>query len=290
MLEGPRLPCACSGPAAGPHTGLPFVEAVEASVFRAGGAPGYTPPNLFPGSSDCEGVASDESAPRDAALARALGALASPVRIALLRQLQTPRVLREIEVKATDGDASARNISRQAVREHLDRLMETGVVVARETEREYGTTLEYSLNHQALFALSEEFRALARLRPAAEPHMVTVTGGRPAAAAPPEGPSLVLVKGVDEGRTFDLRPPAAGRREWVIGRRRGLDISLDFDPFISTENSAIVWEDGVHAVVDLPESRNGTMVNFKPLPKGARHPLRVGDLIGVGRSLLMFRA
>lgn len=233
----------------------------------------------------------EASAPQDDALARSLNALAHPSRLALLRQLRTPRTLREIQLRTgAAADDVGRSISRQAVREHLDRLLAIGVVHAREATRDYGETTEYSLSHQALYALSEEFRGLARLRPASEPVAATMAR-RPGAPEPraPEGPCLVLVKGLDEGRTFPLAPPGVGRRQWTLGRRRGLDVSLDFDPFVSTENALIVWEDGTFTIEDLPDSRNGTSVNFVTLPKGERRSLRTSDVIGIGRSLLVFR-
>ena len=231
----------------------------------------------------------EAGAPQDDALSRSLTAIAHPSRLALLRQLRTPRTLREIQLPAPDEPD--RSISRQAVREHLDRLLAIGVVHAREATRDYGETTEYSLNHQAIYALAEEFRGLARLRPSFEPVGVTVAR-RPGAAEPraPEGPCLVLVKGLDEGRSFPLVAQPGGSRQWTIGRRRGLDVSLDFDPFVSTENALVVWEDDAFAVQDLPDSRNGTTLNFAPLEKGERRGLRTSDVIGVGRSLLVFRA
>ena len=232
----------------------------------------------------------DQSAPQDSAFAQALEALSSTSRLALLRQLRTPKVLAEIQVKTAGPGDTARNISRQAVREHLDRLMEIGVVIAREAERDYGPTVEYAVNHQMLFALSEEFRGLARLRPAAEPEGATLHGKTPAAPGEQRGPALVMVKGLDEGKTFPLAPPLQGKGEWIIGRRRGVHVPLDYDPFVSSENTAVLWEEGTHFLLDLPESRNGTLLNFQPLAKGLRRALRPGDVVGVGRSLLVFRA
>lgn len=233
----------------------------------------------------------EASAPQDDALSRALNALAHPSRLALMRQLRTPKTLREIQLRSQASDEAGRSISRQAVREHLDRLIAIGVVNAREAMRDYGETTEYSLNHQSLFAIAEEFRGLARLRPAAEPVAATVErrGGtqEPTGAV---GPCLVLVKGIDEGRSFALPAPAAGRRQWTIGRRRGLEVSLDFDPFVSTENALVFWEAGRYHLQDLPDSRNGTTLNFTVLSKGERRELKTSDVIGVGRSLLMFRA
>lgn len=233
----------------------------------------------------------EASAPQDDALSRSLNALAHPSRLALLRQLRTPKTLREIQLRSQAADEAGRSISRQAVREHLDRLIAIGVVHAREAHRDYGETTEYSLSHQALFAIAEEFRGLARLRPATEPVSATVER-RPGSPEPAgtDGPCLVLVKGLDEGRCFALPPPGSGRRQWTIGRRRGLEVSLDFDPFVSTENAVVVWEQGRYHVEDLPDSRNGTTLNFAVMSKGERRELKTSDVIGVGRSLLMFRA
>jgi hypothetical protein len=237
-------------------------------------------------------VRAEDASAQDRNLAAALEVLASPIRLTLLRQLRSPRALREIEVRvAEEGQQGpARNLARQTVRDHLERLLAIGVVTTRSGERSYGPTTEYLLNHQAVYALSEEFRELARLRPAHEPNVQTVV--HPAAAPAPEsdGPCLVLVKGLDEGRQFPLPPPAGGRRTWTIGRRRGLEVALDFDPFVSNENAMVVWEGGRHHIEDLEGSRNGTLINFRPLAKGARHPLRTGDVVGIGRSLLMYRA
>lgn len=230
---------------------------------------------------------SDADAP-GAPLADALAALASETRLALLRELRVPRALREIEVASRDGGDRGHPLSRQAVRLHLDRLLDLGIVLARPAERAYGATTEYVVNHQRLFALSEEFRGLARLRPLEEPELPTALGDGP---APPSrsGACLAVVKGLDEGRLFPLAPPAP-EGGWVVGRRRGADVPLDFDPFVSAENSVVEWRDGRHAVRDLPGSRNGTTLNFRRLPKGGAAPLRHGDLLGVGRTFLLFWA
>lgn len=229
--------------------------------------------------------------PPDALLADALAALSSQARLSLLRELRVPRTLGEIELRATaeeDEGGGGRNISRQSVRKHLDRLLEVGVVVARETQRDYGGTTEYVVNHPQLYALSEAFRGLARLRPVTEPPLDTMHAGD-APAAPIRGPCLVLVKGLEEGKVFPLAPPAP-TGGWVLGRRRDAEVSLDFDPFVSAENSVVEHAEGRHVLRDLAASRNGTVVNFRALPRGGSVALRHGDLVGVGRSILMFSA
>lgn len=230
-------------------------------------------------------VDAQDGARPDAVFAAALVSIGSEARLEILRQLRTPKPLRDIEVRAPDPDrADGRPISRQAVRVHLEKLVEIGVVTTREVDR----SVEYVLNHQRLFAIAEEFRALARLRPAPEVDAPTVGGPSGVAGRPASGPRLVLVRGLDEGTTWSLAEGRSPRR-WVVGRKRGLDVALDFDPFVSSENAVVSEEAGRFFVADLPESRNGTTLNFALLGRGERRELAAGDVIGVGRSLLLFR-
>lgn len=223
----------------------------------------------------------------DARLAQTLAALATPSRIALMRALRAPRILAEIEVKSPD--APGRNLARQTVRQHLDVLIDAAMVSARETERSRGETQEFVVNHQAVYALAEDLRGLARLRPLVEQRHETAPL-EDAHERPLRRPCLVLVKGLDEGTSFSLRPEEPHLVEWIVGRRRGAEVALDFDPFVSSENSRIAWREGAHHVEDLPGSRNGTWVNFRPLEPGRRHRLQQGDVLGVGRSYLVYWA
>lgn len=218
----------------------------------------------------------------DSDLANLLAALGAAPRLELLRQLQAPRALREISMRGERADAGT-TLSRQSVRTHLDRLLEVGLVIDLEAERGYGATREYVVNHQTMYALGEEVKALSRHRPTIEPPVVT-TPMPSTSAAVGTGPRLVLVKGLDEGATFALD----GSKPTLIGRRRGADVPLDFDPYVSSENSVIEREDGRHVLVDCPGSRNGTRVNFRRLGPDERHVLAHGDVIGVGHSALVY--
>lgn len=224
----------------------------------------------------------------DDRLSAALGALASPTRLQLLRALRRPRALAEIQIRAADD---ARLLARQTVREHLNKLTQVGMVSTREVDREYGDTVEFVANHQALYALSEEVRELARQRPVVELSGATVHGPQ-GETEPATGARLVLVKGLEEGATFDLRAAPAGapsaRSEWLVGRRRGVAVSLDFDPYVSGENARITLVGGQHVIEDVAGSRNGTSVNFRRLSVGERRTLSHGDVVGVGRCLLVF--
>jgi DNA-binding HxlR family transcriptional regulator len=226
----------------------------------------------------------------DAALADALRALGTPARVQLLRELRTPKTVTEVELRAPGSDGPGRVLARQTIKQHLDQLVEIGVVATRSVERSHGPTLEYVVNHQTLFALGEDLRSLARLRPTEAPAGLTRVAPVPPPAARRAGPQLLLVKGLDEGLAFDLRPHGPGPAAWVIGRRRGLAVPLDFDAAVSTEHARVTWDGDRHSVEDLPHSRNGTLVNFRPLEKGRLHALERGDVISVGRSALVFQA
>lgn len=225
----------------------------------------------------------------DVRIATALAALSSPTRLGLLRVLRAPKALSEIDLRPVAGPGAGRPLARQTVTRLLQSLTAIGMVVERPAHRARGETTEYVLNHQRVFALSEELRMLARMRPTVEPSGVTVPSVN-ASPLPAQGPTLILVHGLDEGTAFRLDPE--GRPEpatWILGRKRGADVPLDFDPSASGEHAAIRAERGAHVLEDLG-SRNGTTQNLRRLAPGERSTLRHGDLVGVGRSLLLYWA
>lgn len=221
---------------------------------------------------------------QDDALANALGAIASPTRLAILRALRQPRPLGKIVVRAGPSQDAPRPLARQTIRRHLDVLLQEGLVSALHPAREASDAAEFVTNHPRVFLLSEELRALARMRSAVPPEGPTIEGK---SAAPPavRGPQLVLVKGADEGAIFPLAGP---RASWIIGRRRGVDVCLEYDPTASGQNAIIERAGEGYVLLDVRGSRNGTRHNFRLLAPDERVPLRHGDLVGVGRSLLLY--
>jgi len=225
-----------------------------------------------------------------------LKTLAYASRLELLSLLRSPRTLDEIHLQpgaAQAGQNPDRPISRQAVQLHLDKLEEAGLIRVGLTERKGKRALyEYAIDHARLFAVSEELRKVSAL----ESHVPldpNATEGLPVQrleARWAEGPKVVLVHGVNEGRAFPLRASdAAPGRGWVIGRAQDAAVSLDYDPYVSVENSEVVQVGRQYRVLDLRSSKNGTLLNWKRLPVGGEAPLAAGDVIGVGRSLLVFR-
>jgi pSer/pThr/pTyr-binding forkhead associated (FHA) protein len=79
------------------------------------------------------------------------------------------------------------------------------------------------------------------------------------------------------------------QRGWVIGRRRSLAVGLDYDPFVSQEHAEVLPVQGGFEVRDLETNKNGTSLNWEPLARGGSRLLEQGDVIGVGRTLLLFR-
>jgi len=219
-------------------------------------------------------------APSDDATVEGLQAVASSVRLSILRALRLPRKLNAITVAGERFDAGS-VLARQSVRRHLDTLLEAGLVSRLDAEGDE----QYTVNHLRLFSLAEEVRDLARLRSALEPADETQTIAR-APPSVPAGKRLVLVRGLDEGATFPLVEGTEGL--WRIGRRRGLEVCLDYDAAVSSLNAMVRETPQGVFVEDAQGSRNGTWHNFAKLPEGGRAPLRHGDVIGVGRSLLLY--
>lgn len=221
-------------------------------------------------------------------LADALRALAYPLRLELLETLDEPATLSEIRIsplRGEQGASPARAAAMTTVAAHLDKLVEAGLVVTGQVEAGGKRLTTYTVNPQRVYAITEELRRVSlrhggRGRGEAETGTIVV----PPAPRDAEGPRLVLVHGVYEGKVY----PLAGEGPWAIGRRRDATIALDYDPFVSVEHARVERVDDVYRLVDDPESKNGTTLHWRALPKGGRAPLAHGDIVGVGRSLLVF--
>ncbi|MEA3201857.1 MAG: protease PrsW [Thermoplasmata archaeon] len=225
-------------------------------------------------------------------LAECLRALAHENRLDLLDLLRVPHALPQVRLSPTrllPGENPARAMSRQAVHEHVAKLLEVGLLLQRDAEGRRGR--EYVVNPQRLYQILEELRGVAAAspdHPAARDETVPLAEAPPVPRAP--GPRLVLAHGLAPGQVFPLhRNALRDGRGWIIGRRAGLHVSLDHDPFVSLENCEIVPEPGGFTLVDLRHSRNGTHLNWSRLARGSRAHLKAGDIIGVGRSLLVLQ-
>lgn len=223
-------------------------------------------------------------------LARHLEALSSETRLEILRSLRTPRALHEIRVTPSlsrAGESPARPMSRQGVARHLEQLMDLGLV--RRAPEGSGRVERYVLSHERVFALVDAMRSLTRLRPITDvPKDATLVGASAARTTLPDLPRLVLAYGRDDGTGFGLAGEAGAR--WTIGRAPTCEIRLDYDPYLSGENAVIERTRDAYTLRDEPGSQNGTWVNWVRLKPNEVRPLRAGDVILVGRSLLVFQA
>lgn len=228
------------------------------------------------------------------ALERSLKALSFANRIELLAQLRTPKTLDELRLTPSASHAGSRPqrpLTRQAVRHHLDKLAEVGLVRLGKRKGEDGRTrTEYVLDEARLYGIIQQLEALASegTGVSLEPFETEVVGS--ALTEPLEaGPKLVLVRGARQDGVFELDPGRlTGERGWVIGRSADVQIPLPYDPYISSENSEIIREDDGYAVIDLRTSTNGTVLNGQRLPVGDQRPLAHGDILQVGCSMLVF--
>lgn len=221
-----------------------------------------------------------------AGLAETLSVLSYGARLELVQMLTSPQPLGEIRLAPHRGGVENpdRAMSKQAVQAHLEKLLETGLVHT-ETRDVEGRSLKcYVSNAQRLYSLVEDLRHLVARHtehiPAGDE---TGTMASPAARKAAQGPRLVLVHGVYEGRAY----PLEGDGAWLIGRRKDNPIALDYDPFVSSEHARVRREGNGFVVEDVPASKNGTLLNWTLLPKGGSARLRPGDVVGVGRSLLV---
>lgn len=227
-----------------------------------------------------------------ARLSAHLRALGVANRLDLLSKLQLPRTLSEIQLQPTRRDASRspeRALSRRAVEGHVEKLQELGLVRARSSARGGRPVTEYLVNRGALFLLVDEFRRLSLAPGVPVPQAMAETTASDSALTPGArralGPALVLVGGPIEGTAF----PLSGEGPWVVGREKGVAVSLPYDPFVSKHNSRVWREEGRFFVQSLPGARNGTRLNWGLLRGEERSEVAPGDVLGVGRSLLVFQ-
>lgn len=225
------------------------------------------------------------------ALAEQLAALGYVTRLELLEALRLPHALSDIELTPRRGGEPGVQApaSRSTVYEHLRKLEETGLIRSREVERGGRTVKVFMTDPLRLYALLEELRRVIAFHAGHAPagdSTGTLRGAPKASRA--SGPRLVLVHGLYEGRSYHLDAEGLAGDRWLIGRKTGLAVSLDYDPYASLENAYVTFRGGRYVLHDFADSKNGTLVNWEPLPRGGTAPLRAGDIIGVGRSLLCF--
>lgn len=227
-------------------------------------------------------------------LGEALDALSYPNRLELLAMLRVPRAVDEIHLKPArdrEGSNPDRPLTRQAVRHHLAKLEEAGLVRRQLTRDENGRERQtFVADESRVYAVAEAIRRMAKhssdvdLDPLATQELSPSDEG-----GWPSGARIVIAHGACEKRVIPLRqrdvePP----RGWIIGRSTGAQITLEYDPFVSGQNAEILAGDDGYELLDLRTARNGTWLNGERLPAGGRAKLNHGDIVDVGSSTLVF--
>ncbi|MHB8586896.1 MAG: FHA domain-containing protein [Thermoplasmatota archaeon] len=214
-------------------------------------------------------------------LDRRLKALAHPSRLALVTYLREPHYLEEI--------ASTLKLSRTAAKEHVDSLLAAGFIRDRKGTRPTGTVVEYELVLAQIFDLLEELREDAQLeaRPDASYAPRTTGGADVLPGFDRSGaPELLVVSGLRPGLRRDLARSMS--LPAIIGRQPDAQVVLDWDRKVSNRHAQVAQNGGIFEITDL-FSTNGTRLNGVLLRGGQPVPLRPGDLIQMGRTLLLFR-
>jgi biotin operon repressor len=224
-------------------------------------------------------------------LAEDLDALSNLQRLRLLHLLTRPRYAEEI--------ADALGMSRQSALKHIEKLQERGFVRAVNGRRLTGPVIEFLVVPQRLFAAGVAIGNLGNLEPEGGPPtrveeqtvVMTKPGQAPPAhgstpEAPPRNAHLLLhVNGPSAGSKFPL---GQDQTRWTLGRDDDRSLRLTHDPFVSGRHAEIQSDATGYVLVDV-FSANGTFLNFARIPRGGRVPLRIGDVIGLGHSFLVFQ-
>lgn len=222
-------------------------------------------------------------------VARRLKPLGSPVRLRLLRFLTRPHYLEEV--------ASFLKMSRFAAKRHIDELSANGLLRAVPGRRDSGPVRDYIVAPDAFFELYDAVRSVGELRPAPEAFAESLPGfltrtrtasaPRAHAHAGPVHPYLVSVYGPEIGRAYPLAAKRSGTAHWTVGRDAACEVALDLDPFTSNRHARIALAGAGFSLTDA-YSTNGTWRNWERLPEGETAALRHGDILGIGRTLLVF--
>ena len=206
-------------------------------------------------------------------LEAALKALANINRLRLVVELAEPRGYHELELNPSREDAFGspdRRISRQAVRGHMQTLLDAGVVDRVEPPQR-GEPGRFQVNTARLFEMACQMRELAQAT-VLEPEV-----------GPIAGPHLVVVAGVPEGHVL----PMAGR-QMAIGSAPQVELQLPYDLAIRPRHAALERGRAGFSLRDLTGEAGSTRINAEPVGASEVRPLCGGDLVGMGRTLLRF--
>lgn len=211
-----------------------------------------------------------------------LQALASPVRLRLLKALVVPARAPEIRVSAgrdRAGFESQRFLGRSTVIEHLDVLESAGLV------RRIGE--QYAVDQQGMVTFLQDLSDLAKLRALIEVDVESTRPSRPPSAgtlAPT--PRLVIVSGPEAGHAFGL----GGDGPWELGRAPTCAIALGHDPHVSRLHVLITRGPNGYTAQVPDVAKNPAWVDFARVEPGASSSVRAGSIVSIGVTTLVFQS
>lgn len=224
----------------------------------------------------------DGGAPGGERLLATLRALASPVRLQILRALVVPARASEIRVRAAGGRAGLgadRTVGRTTVLEHLAVLEDAGLV------RRVGDA--YAVDQQGVVAVLQEIGELARLRALVEVDVEATRASPPPATQPlPLWPRVLVLTGPQAGRAVAL----TGSGPWRIGRGSACEVPLTHDPHASRVHAEIARVEQGFRLSVSDAAKNPVFVDFGLLAPGAWADLRPGSALLVGATTLVLQA
>lgn len=231
-----------------------------------------------------------EEAPDFDELEETLHVVGTSARLEILHQLRLPGTVADLRIAARTGAGgrAASLMARQSVTEHVQKLVDIGVLRPAEGSGVEGPR-QFVVNGARFYQIVEELRRVGSMLAARTAASMDLTIAQPSKGLPSpqlKGPRLVIVHGLLEGKSFAL--PARKAEVWM-GRGKGCDIALDYDPFVSARNSVLQAQGKRWMIRDSGQSRNGTHVNWNTVSEEPGVELVSGAVIGVGRSLLVFQ-
>lgn len=229
------------------------------------------------------------------ALVDKLAAISDANRFRLLTELREPKTINDIELTAKTGTAEYRgdrHLTRQGIQYHLDILRDSGFVRVDLENREGRRMNVHQIDPGGLFLFHDGVQrvmgSLGEKHPPTKRPTMEIPEEREQAWVPE--PRLVLMRGLSPGKAFSLsgKPPGA-TRGWIIGRSPKAEVSLSYDPYVSTEDAEIFPTEEGFRLLDLRSSKNRVRVNDRRLGCGEEAELKRGDVVHVGRSSLIYQ-
>jgi len=211
-----------------------------------------------------------------------LQALASPVRLALLKALVVPTRAPDLRVPAArerSGFETVRFLSRSTIIEHLEVLEENGLV------RRIGDL--YAVDQQGMVALLQDVGDLAQLRALIEVDVEVTRESAPPRVQPAATfPRALLASGPEAGRAVALD----GAGPWRVGRSAECEIALPHDPHVSRVHATIAREGDAFLVHVVAAAKNPVFLDFAAIAPGATARAGQGALLLAGATLVVLQA